>query len=153
MTARLVALAFLVLALFAGVQTFRLSACKQEAAQQKATIAADVAAAERRAREAEQLMADGARKAADTYAKQIQKARTDADGARTELERLRDALAAAGPTPQDPTAAAGADDAARARFVVGQCVGVVQALGANLDRAEAQLTALQAWAKALSEAP
>ena len=151
MTARLVALAFLVLALFAGVQTFRLSAWKQEAAQQKATIAADVAAAERRAREAEQLMADGARKAADTYAKQIHKARTDADGARTELERLRDTLGTPRDAAQDAAAAAGADDATRARIVVGRCAATLQAMAATADACEARLSGLQDWIKAVTK--
>ena len=151
MTGRIVAAAFLALLVFAGVQTFRLSALKLEVATEKAAIAAEVAAAQARAREAEQLMADGARKAADSYAKQIARVRTDADGARTELDRLRDVITAPRTAAESAAAAAGTDDASRARLVVGQCAAAIQAMAATADQCEARLTGLQDWAKAVAK--
>jgi hypothetical protein len=134
-----------------GVQTYRIADIKQEIAEDKATAATELAAAERRAREAEQLMADGARKAADQYAKQIARVRTDADGARTELERVRNLAPTSGDAAKDAAAAIGSDDATRARVVVGYLADFAAKASAAADTCEAKLTGLQDWAKAVSK--
>ena len=151
MIARGLALAALFMTLAVGVQTFRLSALQQRVAADKLAVAQQIAVAESRAREAEQLMAQGARKAAETYAKQIAKVRSDATGARNELDRLRDALGTPRDAAQDAVAAAGADDAGRARIVVGRCSATLQTMAAAFDVCEARLTGLQEWASAVAK--
>jgi tellurite resistance protein len=143
-----VALAF---ALLAGVQTWRIKGLQLAHAEQQAQLEKDRSEAIEKARAAEQLMADGARKAAGIYAQQINKVRTDADGARGELERLRDALGTPSDAAQDAAAAAGADDASRARIVVGRCAATLQAMAAAADTCESRLTGLQEWAKAVTQ--
>ncbi len=151
MIARALGVALLAAIVALGVQTWRITSLKADAAERERGIAEQLAVAEKRAREAEQLMAEGARKAAESYAKQIARVRTDADSARGELERLRDALGAPGDAAQDADAAARADDATRARVVVGQCAGTLQTLAAVADQCEARLSALQDWAKAVTK--
>jgi DNA anti-recombination protein RmuC len=144
--------ALLAAAALAGLQTWRLHSLQTERAEEKAQLEADRADAEARARQTEQLMADGARKAADNYAKQINRVRTDADASRTELERLRDTIGVPSrDAAQDAAAAAGADDATRARIVVGQCAATLQAMAATADQCEARLSGLQDWARAVSK--
>jgi hypothetical protein len=144
--------ALLAAAALAGVQTWRLHNLQTERAEERAELHAERADAEARARQAEQLMADGARKAADQYAKQITRVRIDADASRSELERLRDTIGVpARDAVQDAAAAAGADDATRARIVVGQCSASLQAMAATADQCEARLSGLQDWAKAVSK--
>jgi hypothetical protein len=132
-----------------GVQTFRIGALKEEAAQQKAALATAQATAEKEAREREQAMADSARKASDAYQANVNRVRASADGARTELERLRDAIAAAGPAPANPASAAGTDDATRARFVVGQLANAAAQVSAAADACESRLSALQDYVKGI----
>ena len=133
-----------------GVQTFRIGALKEEAAEKAAALATATAAAEKESRTREQQMADNARRAADEYAKNAARIRASADGARTELDSLRNTLAAAGAVPADPTAASRADEAARARYVLGQCFATVQALAATSDDIETRLSGLQDWARAIT---
>jgi hypothetical protein len=153
MMARAAGLLILVLLVALGVQSFRIGVLKQQIAADKAAVAEQIAAAERRAREAEQLMAEGARKAAATYAQHINRARSDADGARGELDRLRDTLGTPRDAAQDAAAAAGADDAGRARIVVGACARSLQAVAAAADACEAKLTGLQEWARVVAPGP
>ena len=108
--------------------------------------------AQRQVRMVETKRAAGAQEALDGYARKTRKAVGDAANAATELERLRNALAAGGGLPASPEAAISADDAARARYVVGRLAGAAQEISAAADRCDAQLTALQAWVKAVSEA-
>lgn len=151
MIARVLAIVALAFAMATGVQTWRLDRLERHVAEDRAAVAEQVAAAERRAREAEQLMADGARKAAQTYATQIARVRVDAVGARSELDRLRNAIGATGDAAQDAATAARGDDAARARLVVGQCAATLQALAATADTCESRLSGLQEWAKAVTQ--
>ena len=132
-----------------GVQTFRIGALKEEAAAQAAALATATAAAEKEARTREQQMADNARRAADEYAKNVAKIRASADGARSDLERLRDATGSPRDAAQDPAAAAGADDAARARLLLGSCGKALTELAEIADAAETKLGALQDWARAI----
>lgn len=143
------ALAAICVALFLalGIQTFRVGALKEEAAQKDAAIATATAAAEREARTREQQMADAARKASDVYQANVSRVRASADGARTELERLRDAIASTGPAPANPASAAGTDDATRARFVVGQLANAAAQVSAAADACENRLSALQDYVR------
>ena len=133
-----------------GVQTFRIGALKEEAAQQKAALATAQATAEKEARTREPEMADSARKASDAYQANVNRVRASADGARTELERLRDAIASAGPAPANPASAAGTDDATRARFVAGQLANAAAQAAAAADACEIRLTGLQAYVKGIT---
>ncbi len=141
----------LCLALACGIQTFRIGALKEEIAAKEAAIAAATATAEREARTREQQMADAARKASDAYQANVSRVRASADGARTELERLRDAIASAGPAPANPASAAGADDAARARYVVGQLANAAAQVSAAADACENRLSALQDYVRSITK--
>lgn len=139
----------LALAVAAGVQTYRLQALKADVAQEHAALAQAKADAESRAREAEQRMADSARKAADVYSQHVARIRADADGARSALAGLLDAAGSTGDAAQDSAAAAGADDAARARFVAGQCAASLRQVAEAADSAEGRLAALQNYVNAV----
>ena len=130
-----------------GVQTFRIGALKEEAAAQAAALATATAAAEKEARTREQQMADNARRAADEYSKNLSRVRASADGARSELDGLRNTIAAAGPAPESPASAAGTDDATRARFVVGQLANAAAQVSAAADACEVRLGALQEYVR------
>ena len=139
----------LAIAVAAGVQTYRLKSLQTTVAQEHAALAQAKADAEARARDAEQLMADSARKAADVYAKNLARVRVDADGARTALAGLLNATGATGDAAKDSAAARSADDATRARVVVAECARTSQALAANLDEAEGRIAALQNYVNAV----
>lgn len=120
-------------------------------ATRAATEATERAAAEVAAREAEHRFATAARESADAYAKNAATVRRSAAAARNELDRLRDALAAA--PPSGPAAAAsGVDGGADARLVVRECSEALQEVAANADIAEARLIGLQKWVRSMQEA-
>lgn len=133
----------------AGVQTWRLQSLQTTVAEEHAALEKARADAESRARDAEQLMADSARKAADAYSRQVSKVRADADGARAALAGLLNATGSSGDAAQDSAATRSADDATRARAVVASCAGTVQTLAANLDETEGRLAALQNYVSAV----
>lgn len=82
-------------------------------------------------------------------ARRAQAHRADADSARTELDRLRHALAQPPTGPADPganTCAATPDRADPARELLGHCAGALADLAATADRLNAdRLTLLDAW--------
>lgn len=84
--------------------------------------------------------------ALQTAAKRAQSHRADADSARTELDRLRHAIAT---NPSDPganTCTATPDRADPARELLGHCAGALTDLAATADRLNAdRLTLLDAW--------
>lgn len=137
----------------AAVQSWRLQAAERHLAEVERDQATALAAALARARAVETEWADGARKAAQTYARNIDQARGAAADAAGELDRLRDALAAGGAAAA-PGAAAnpGADEAARARLVVGECAASLQAMAAAADEIGARLTGLQDYVQAITAA-
>lgn len=125
---------------------------KAEAAA--ATVAAQQQAAglqdEREQRAKEQAAASRNKEIADAYALQRNRAQAAADAARNERDRLRDVLAAApaaSGAAADHGAAGGADDATRRGFVVNECATVLQQVAAAADRAEGQLSGLQAYVR------
>ena len=108
--------------------------------------------AQRLARRADAARTTRTTEAINAHDRAARAARASAAAAGDELGRLRDALAAAG-TPVDPEAARVADDAARARFVVGQCARALATVAQAADACDAQLTGLQQWVKAITEEP
>lgn len=139
----------------AGVQTWRLDMVQDEMTAQALLASREIAAAEKAARAAEELMADSARKAAQTYALNVNRVRADAAGARTELDRLRDTLAAAAPSEAASSALAAArvDVANRLAGVVNECSAALSAVAEAADRAEARVVGWQEWAKAVLPKP
>lgn len=84
--------------------------------------------------------------ALQTAAKRAQSHRADADSARTELDRLRHALATSPADPGANTCAATPDRADTVRELFGQCAGALADLAATADRLNAdRLTLLDAW--------
>ena len=142
---------FLAVFAFAGFQTFRLGAAKEELAKIKLETAQAVADAQAHAREVETKWADGTRKAAETYAKNLDDAKRSAAGARTELDGLRDILAAApasaasSPTSRGVVAAGGPE-----YELLGNCAATLQAMAEAADRLEQKVIGLQDWAKSIS---
>lgn len=115
--------------------------------QDKAQRTQQALAAEQAARAREQELIDKRKKLEDRYAQNKRKADAAAAGARTELGRLRDQLAAAGgQTPADPAAPARADAAPSAeRAVISECAGALVEMAANADRLSATVTGLQGY--------
>lgn len=120
-------------------------------ATRAAVEATERAAAEASAREAETKFANAAREASSAYARNTSAARRAADAARTERDRLLDAIAAV-PAASAASAACGTDDAAGLRQVLRACAGTVQDLAAVADEDANRLTALQQWVKEVGAA-
>ncbi|MBK6790813.1 MAG: hypothetical protein IPG77_25165 [Betaproteobacteria bacterium] len=120
-------------------------------ATRAAVEATERAAAEASAREAETKFANAAREASSAYARNTSAARRAADAARTERDRLLDAIAAA-PAASAPAAACGTDDAAGLRQVLRECSGAIQELAAVADEDANRLNALQQWVKEVGAA-
>jgi hypothetical protein len=119
---------------------------------EKAERVAHALEASQEARRIEQARAAKVQEVQSGYAKETAAATAAARGARDELGRVRDAIATAG-TPVDAATAVRADDSARARFVVGQCAGALSEMAAVADACEARLSALQGWARAVTQPP
>ena len=86
------------------------------------------------------------------YAEQIKNTRTVAAAAGVGMRELQSALA--GPAAAASAGAtARADDAARARIVVGRCAATVQAMAAILDERNQQLIGLQEYVRAIQPKP
>ena len=86
------------------------------------------------------------------YAEQIKNTRTVAAAAGVGMRELQSALA--GPAAAaSASATARADDAARARVVVGACAQTVQGLAALLDERNQQLVGLQDYVRAIQPKP
>jgi hypothetical protein len=84
--------------------------------------------------------------ALQTAAKRAQSNRADADGARTELDRLRHTLATSPADPGPNTCAAPPDRTDPARELLAQCAGALAELAATADRLHTdRLTLLDAW--------
>ena len=115
-------------------------------ATRAAVEATERAAAEASAREAETKFANAAREASSAYARNTSAARRAADAARTERDRLLDAIAAA-PAASAASAACGTDDTTGLRQVLRACTGTVQELAAVADEDAQRLIALQEFIK------
>jgi len=118
------------------------------AAEQRAAVESATAQAEALARQTEQQWAANARSAADAYTANLTRARAGADAARSELDRLRAAVAGTAAAPASGSAsgaaaAGGSDGAAGLRIVVGQCAAALQALAGTADQCDARVKGLQ----------
>ena len=135
-----------------GLQTWRLDRAQDSLRELQLQIAEHTAAAERQARELEQEFAANARKAAQTYATQTSRVRADADAARSELDRLRDTVAAGNPYAAEGAAsAARADAAKRLAVVVNECAAALSTVAGDADSTAAKLTALQEYVKGITK--
>lgn len=117
----------------------------------RAEVAAEVAEANDEARRFEQQRAARAGETIDAYIKARNVASASAGTARTELDRLRGALATQ-PAGDDACAAVRAAGA-RERLMVGECATALQAVAEDADRIQAKLTALQGWVTAVCVGP
>lgn len=134
------------------VQTWRLDSAVDALHEQERMAAAELIAAEQRARQTEQQWADNARKAAQTYAQQTSRVRADAASARTELDSLRDTLSSGiAQAPGDPASAARADVANRLAAVVNECAAALSTVAADADATAAKLIGLQAYVSGLTK--
>jgi Tfp pilus assembly protein PilV len=135
-----------------GVQTFRVGALKQEAAEQRAALATATAAAEKEARTREQLMADGARKASDAYQANLSRARAGATAALSELDGLRNALNATSPAaPASAASGSTYGGGGPERELLGSCAAALQGMAAQADRLESKVIGLQDYIRGLTQ--
>ena len=123
---------------------------KAYVAGQQAVRAQYVAAqlqAEKAARLREQQLIEEKQKAEAAYVDQKRKAAVAVSGARTELERLRDALAASSASEQTPASPRAADRAGLEQHLLGQCAASLVGMAAEADRLEALVVGLQGYIK------
>ena len=108
--------------------------------------------ASEQARKREQELSHQVNAARGKYAEQLKNIRTVADAAGVGMRELQAALA--GPaSAASASATARADDAARARVVVGECAKVVQGMAALLDARNQQLIGLQEYIRTIQVKP
>jgi hypothetical protein len=99
---------------------------------------------------AEDALARQLQAQADAHTQEIQRRDAAGAGARTELARLRDALATTATSRHDPQATPtgpAPDAAAAARDVLGSCAQELVGLGEQADRLAGQLIGLQDYAR------
>lgn len=139
-------------------QKHRATSATQKAAeaQQAAAVHAAAAAEQAKAREIEHQLSTRAKEAADVYQANLAAARSRERGARTELERLRIAIAndAAGSCSAAPGASAPgrADAAPPVHAVLGSCASALQELAGIADEDATRLKALQDYVIAIGAA-
>ena len=117
-------------------------------AEQAAAVQATAAIEQAKAREIEHKLSTAAQEAADAYRSDLAKAQRSAAVARTERDRLLDAVAAApGGCPAGPpsAAASGVDGAAGLRIVVRECSAALQEVAAAADASDARVMGLQGY--------
>lgn len=118
--------------------------------KERAELTAKALEAEQAARKKEQELVTQRQKLEEKYAQDKRKAAAAAAGAQSELDRLRDAIAAA-PSCQagaDPAAAGRAAGAARLELeLLGACATALTDLAAEADRLETRVVGLQQYVK------
>lgn len=140
-----------------GFQKHRATSATKAAAvaEQRAAVEAATAQAEAQARQREHEITSRAQEAADAYRSNLASAKRSADGARTELDRLRVAAAGAAPSCSGPAASGAtgrADGADALRAVVSECATALQAMAAIADDRQARVTGLQSYIRAIGAA-
>lgn len=106
--------------------------------------------AEQEARAKEQALAKARQQTEVKYVEEKRKAAVAASAAKSELDRLRDAIAAAPgcPAPADPSAATRAAGAARLELeLLGNCATALTDLAAEADRLETRIVGLQTYVR------
>lgn len=153
--ARLAAAAVIAMALAAGAWKCYSAGKAAVRAEWQADIAertAQALVASEKARAREQELSATINTVRGQYAKQVQNLHVVAGAAADGMRELQTALA--GPAAAaSASATARADDAARARLVVGRCAQTVQGLAALLDQREQQLIGLQGYVTAIQPKP
>lgn len=104
-------------------------------------------AAEQAARAREQELVAQRQKVEELYVEEKRKAAAAAAGARTELGRLRDQLAAGRPAPANPTPTTRADAGAIEGQLLGACASALVAVAEDADRLAAQVVGLQDYVR------
>lgn len=121
--------------------------------------AARISLYEKSAREAseaarlrEQELLDEVESVKDQYMRQVEVDRRAARGARTELKRLRDAIAARERAAGEAAAAAGrTDDAATERALLGSCAAELVDVAREADRIATRLGGLQNYVRTITQ--
>lgn len=104
------------------------------------------------ARLREQELLDEVESVKDQYMRQVEVDRRAARGARAELKRLRDALAARERAASEAAAAAGrTDDAATERDVLRACTAQLVAVAQDADRIATRLGGLQNYVRTITQ--
>lgn len=103
--------------------------------------------AEKAARLREQQLIEEKQKAEAVYVDQKRKAAVAVSGARTELERLRDALATRSPSEPATASPRAADRAGLEQHLLGQCASALVGMAAEADRLETLVVGLQGYIK------
>lgn len=127
-------------------------ATKRAAAEKAAAVQAVAAAEQAKARAQEQAWTTATLEAADAYRSNLALAQRRAAAARTDRDRLLDAVAAApSACAAAPSAAAasGIDGAAALRVVVRECAAALQTVAEAADASDARLSGLQSYIKAI----
>lgn len=111
--------------------------------------------AERAARNQEQQLLAAKQKAEEAYVDQKRKAAVAAAGAKSELDRLRDAINDRGDSScADPAAKPRANGVARLeQELLGQCAGALLEMANTADRLETVIVGLQGYVKDVCLAP
>ena len=147
--ARLAVIAAVLLTLGAGVWKLYHTGYQAGATATQAEYQSRALEAERQARAAEQAKVAVVQQVEVRHEQTKRQAAADHAAAQSELDRLRDQLAAAngGSPPANPATTAGADDAARTRYVLGQCATSITTLAETADTIEARLIGLQDYVR------
>lgn len=103
--------------------------------------------AEKEARAREQRLVEEKQKAEAAYVDQKRKAAVAVSGARSELDRLRDALAARSAGAPTATCPRAADRAGLEQHLLGQCASALVGVAAEADRLETLVVGLQGYIK------
>jgi ATPase subunit of ABC transporter with duplicated ATPase domains len=108
-------------------------------------------AAHKAAREREQELVAQRQKAEELYVTEKRKAAAAAAGARTELGRLRDQLAAGRPAPTDPATPIRVDGGSPEAQLLGACASALVGVAEDADRLAAQVIGLQAYVRGVCQ--
>lgn len=109
--------------------------------------------AETEARTRETTLTAAKQKAEEQYVQEKQKHAATAAGARTELGKLRNALASRGAASESPAACTGTDGCPRLeRELFGQCASALTSMAAEADRLEGIIVGLQEYVKGVCQA-
>lgn len=108
-------------------------------------------AAEKAAREREQELVAERKKLEDRYVQDKRKAEAAAAGARAELGRLRDQLAARGAAPTTPATPIRADAGTIEGQLLGACASALVGVAEDADRLAAQVIGLQAYVRGVCQ--
>jgi Sec-independent protein translocase protein TatA len=108
-------------------------------------------AAEKAAREREQELVAERKKLEDRYVQDKRKAEAAAAGARAELGRLRDQLAARSATTQTPATPIRVDGGSPEAQLLGACASALVGVAEDADRLAAQVIGLQAYVRGVCQ--